>query len=110
MRLREIVPEDMAPMRRPHDLVLLYGAPAFMYRELALTVLRLLRAVWYRREALFYIHRLLQVSSYIAESWRLHRLEAGRSGLGPLWRFVAAYARKRARARRPGPAARSQAG
>jgi GT2 family glycosyltransferase len=101
MRLREMVPADMAPMGRPANLMMLYGAPAFVYREVALTARRWVEAVVRRRDPLFYSDRMRFLTSYLAESWRRHRAETGASVVGELWRFAHAYARKRVG---PGPA------
>lgn len=95
MRLREIVPQDLAPMGRPADLVVFFGAPAFMYRELLVTGIRWLQAVTGRRDPFFYANRMRQLSRYLTESWKMHRTETGRSLFGELRRVVTAYVRKR---------------
>jgi glycosyltransferase involved in cell wall biosynthesis len=99
MRLREFVPEDLAPMRQPNDLVCLFGAPAFVYGEAARTASRWVRAVWRREDPFFYANRMRFLTSYLAESWARHRSESGTSPFAELWRFAHAYARKRAGAR-----------
>jgi glycosyltransferase involved in cell wall biosynthesis len=97
MRLREIVPEDFTPMGRPDNLVVLGGAPAFLYREVLLTARRWVEAVLWRRDPFFYANRLRYLTRYITESWKLRRRETGRSVLGEVLRFVVQYARKRTR-------------
>ena len=37
MRLRELVPADLGPLSEPRDIVTLFGAPAFVYADLART-------------------------------------------------------------------------
>lgn len=108
MRLREIVPKDFAPMGRPDNLVLLFGAPAFVYREVLVTLRRWIESVWRRRDPFFYANRLRFLTRYIAESWTLHRAATGRSVAGELRRFLTEYARKRTRPAGP-RAARSTA-
>lgn len=110
MRLREIVPQDMAPMGRPADLVMLYGAPAFVYREVLLTALRWLQSLVARRDPFFYGNRMRQLTRYLIESWKLNRTETGGSVLVELSRFVLAYVRKRVRPRGPDAAAGPVAG
>lgn len=110
MRLREIVPQDMAPMGRPLDMVMFYGAPAFVYRQVLVTALRWAQAVLGRRDPFFYANRMRQLTRYLSESWKLHRAATGRSAAAELWRFAGAYTRKRLRTRPSNPAAGPLAG
>lgn len=108
MRLRELVPREFSPMGRPADLVLLFGAPAFVYREVLVTARRWVEAVLKRRDPFFYANRMRYLTRYLSESWRLHRAETGHSITGELRRFASAYLRKKTRSSGP-RAARSTA-
>jgi glucosyl-dolichyl phosphate glucuronosyltransferase len=110
MRLREIVPQDMAPMGRPPDLVMFYGAPAFVYREVLVTAWRWAQSALGRRDPFFYGNRMRQLTRYLTQSWKLHRAGTGRSAPAELWRFMSVYLRKRLRARRAGAAPGAVAG
>jgi glycosyltransferase involved in cell wall biosynthesis len=108
MRLREHIPQEFAPMRRPSDLVTLFGAPAFVYAEVLTAARKWLGAIVYRRDALFYANRLRHLTAYIAESWRMDRGGRTHGPIAELWRFLSMYARKagsrllrRARQRQP---------
>lgn len=94
MRLRELVPQDFAPMGRPASLITLFGVPAYVYLEVPKAAARWFEALVRRKDALFYSNRVLQLTSYIAEGWRLHRSGRSHGVLKEIRRFGAAYARK----------------
>ena len=93
MRLRERVPADMGPMSEPGDLVLLFGSPAFVYRDLLYFAGRWLRAVFRREDSFFYANKLRQLWSYVRTARSQARPEASR--LAELASFAHAYRRKR---------------
>jgi glycosyltransferase involved in cell wall biosynthesis len=101
MRLRDVIPRDWAPMRRPDDLVTLFGVPAFVYAEVPKTMQLWLEAIYRRRDPFFYSNRLRHLFSYIVESWRCNRVENSQSALGEIARFSVAYARRVARRMSP---------
>lgn len=94
MRLRELIPQEFAPMGRPPHLLTLFGVPAYVYREVPKTAFRWLQAVIRRKDPMFYRHRLLHLTSYIAASWELHRAESRRGLFQEVRQFATAYMQK----------------
>jgi hypothetical protein len=94
MRLREVIPQDFAPMGRPRDLVTLFGVPAFVYLEVPKACWRWFDAMVRRKDPVFYSNRVLHLCSYVAEGWRLHRVDGPVSTIGELRRFISAYMQK----------------
>jgi len=99
MRLREFVPSDLGPLSQPKDLVMLFGAPAFVYSELIRCAQRWVRAVCLREDALFYSHQIRHLLSYIRTSASIQANEGRRSVVSELSTFARAYAAKRAKKR-----------
>jgi glycosyltransferase involved in cell wall biosynthesis len=95
MRLRELVPADLGPMSEPADIVTLFGAPAFVYRDLLRTGQNWLRALVRRGDARFYAHQWHHIWSYLRTSRRLFSREQRRSVASELVRFGREYWRKR---------------
>jgi glycosyltransferase involved in cell wall biosynthesis len=94
MRLRQLIPQDFAPMGRPRDLVTLFGVPAFVYLEVPKAGWRWFDALVRRKDSMFYSNRVLHLCSYIAEGCRMHRREASTSAGAELRRFAMAYVQK----------------
>lgn len=99
MRLRELVPADLGPLKEPNDIVLLFGSPAFVYSNLARTASNWLRAVILRRDPRFYFHQFHHEWSYIRTSFKIFQANGGRSARRELVHFTRAYVRKRRSAR-----------
>lgn len=99
MRLRELVPADLGPLKEPDDVILLFGSPAFVYSNVLRTGYNWIRAIVKRRDPLFYCHQFHHEWSYIRTSLNIFRNESGRSAAAELVRFARAYLRKRRAAR-----------
>lgn len=95
MRLRELVPADLGPLKEPEDLVLLFGSPAFVYSNLLRTGYNWLRALVLRRDPRFYYHQLHHEWSYIRTSLEIFLRQSGQGAAHELVRFARAYVRKR---------------
>jgi GT2 family glycosyltransferase len=95
MRLRELVPADLGPLSEPDDLVLLFGAPAFVYSDLLRTGYNWIRAIARRGDFRFYSHQFHHGWSYIRTSLKIFAADGGRSVPAELFRFTCAYLRKR---------------
>ena len=95
MRLREFVPEDQGPLAEPHDLITLFGSPAFVYSDFFRKGYRWLDAVCRRKDSLFYANQLRHVWSYIRTRYHIFRAESKRSPAAEVSRFLRAYGRKR---------------
>ena len=99
MRLRELVPADLGPLREPEDVVLLFGSPAFVYANLLRTGYNWLRALVLRRDSRFYSHQFHHEWSYIRTSLKIFSAKSGHSLPAELVYFTRAYLRKRRAAR-----------
>lgn len=97
MRLRELVPADLGPLTEPADIVTLFGAPAFVYADLARTGYNWVRAISRRGDARFYFHQLHHVWSYIRASQKVFAIDSPRHATAELLTFVRRYIRKRRR-------------
>jgi glycosyltransferase involved in cell wall biosynthesis len=94
MRVRELVPSEMGPMTEPKDLIRLFGAPAFVYRDVARNVALWIRAAVRRADTLFYEHQLRHVLSYLKTSYRMHAARTASGPLTELINFLRRYFRK----------------
>ena len=99
MRLRELVPADLGPLKEPDDLILLFGSPAFLYSNLLRTGYNWIRAVVLRRDPRFYFHQFHHEWSYIRTSLTIFSRQSARSAPAELVHFSRAYLRKRLSAR-----------
>jgi glycosyltransferase involved in cell wall biosynthesis len=95
MRLRELVPADLGPLSEPDDVVLLFGAPAFVYADLLRTGYNWIRALARRGDARFYSHQFHHGWSYIRTSLKIFATDRRRSVPAELIHFTRAYLRKR---------------
>lgn len=95
MRLRELVPADLGPMKEPTELVLLFGSPAYVYGDLVRHGYRWIEAVWRRADSRFYANQLRHVWSYLRTRYRIFREEETRSATAEVVSFLRAYLRKR---------------
>ena len=95
MRLRELVPADLGPLKESDDLVLLFGSPAFVYSNLLRTGYNWLRAWVLRRDWRFYFHQFHHEWSYIRTSLQIFSRQGARSAPAELVHFSRAYLRKR---------------
>jgi len=99
MRLRELVPADLGPLKEPEDAVLLFGAPAFVYSNLLRTGYKWIRALVLRQDPRFYFHQFHHEWSYIRTSLKIFSKESTRGAPAELVRFSRAYLRKKRAAR-----------
>ncbi len=95
MRLRELVPADLGPLSEPRDIVTLFGAPAFVYADLARTGYNWLRAISRQGDARFYSHQFHHVWSYIRTSQKVYAIDTPRRAAAELLNFARRYLRKR---------------
>ena len=95
MRLRELVPADLGPLSEPRDIVALFGAPAFVYADLARTGYNWLRAISRRGDARFYSHQFHHVWSYIRTSQTLFASHSKHRAPAELVDFARRFIRKR---------------
>ena len=82
----------------PPNALLLFGMPTYSYAYVLREVIQWLRAVLSNEAAQAFLHesRVRDLLSYIAETYRLHRKETGRTHGNELKRFFASYLEKRA--------------
>jgi glycosyltransferase involved in cell wall biosynthesis len=97
MRLRELVPTDVGPMTEPQDIVLLFGTPGFVYKDVLENARLWVDALVRRDDALFYANQLRHLWSYIRTRYAISSKESGRSAAAELITFVRSYVRKRLR-------------
>jgi glycosyltransferase involved in cell wall biosynthesis len=95
MRLRELVPADLGPLTEPRDIVTLFGAPAFVYADLARTGYNWLRAISRQGDARFYSHQFHHVWSYIRTCQTIFATDSKRRAPAELVDFARRYIRKR---------------
>lgn len=95
MRLRELVPSEMGPMSEPGDVVRLFGAPAFVYADVARYALLWVDAAIRRADTLFYEHLLRHVLSYLRMSYQMHAAGSRHGVVGELINFLRLYFHKR---------------
>jgi glycosyltransferase involved in cell wall biosynthesis len=97
MRLGESFGADGRLVPEPPDLVRLFGAPAFVYRELAGEVSRWLAARARRREsrALQHENRICYLAGYLSTCYQQDRADRGHSRLAEIGAFVVNLLRKK---------------
>jgi len=94
MRLREFVPTDVGPVTEPHDLVTLFGSPAFVHMDLVRYAYLWAQAVLRRDDSMFYANQLRHVWSYVTTRYRLFVADKPRSVPIELMTFLRSYIRK----------------